>query len=173
MRGLGRGTSGPRGACCRFRGVLRGWITPAQWRSLLFFFFQAEDGIRDSSVTGVQTCALPIFEKNPELLGGFLGCDCLLQFGVLFNRAFQCDSEFVRNHFSDAVGVGITQSHHSSNIADYALRAQCAKGNDLRYGSGTILFSYVVDHFSPPILAKIDVDIGRTDAFRIEKALED
>jgi len=27
----------------------------------IFFFFQAEDGIRDSSVTGVQTCALPIY----------------------------------------------------------------------------------------------------------------
>src|SRR5438046_7946434 len=27
----------------------------------LVFFFQAEDGIRDWSVTGVQTCALPIF----------------------------------------------------------------------------------------------------------------
>src|SRR5437879_10936110 len=27
---------------------------------LFFFFFQAEDGIRDTSVTGVQTCALPI-----------------------------------------------------------------------------------------------------------------
>src|SRR5688572_31973031 len=27
-----------------------------------FFFFQAEDGIRDLTVTGVQTCALPIFE---------------------------------------------------------------------------------------------------------------
>src|SRR5437764_13983745 len=26
----------------------------------VFFFFQAEDGIRDTSVTGVQTCALPI-----------------------------------------------------------------------------------------------------------------
>ena len=26
----------------------------------IFFFFQAEDGIRDWSVTGVQTCALPI-----------------------------------------------------------------------------------------------------------------
>src|SRR5207245_7175509 len=25
-----------------------------------FFFFQAEDGIRDATVTGVQTCALPI-----------------------------------------------------------------------------------------------------------------
>src|SRR3989449_7322842 len=28
--------------------------------SMLFFFFQAEDGIRDVAVTGVQTCALPI-----------------------------------------------------------------------------------------------------------------
>src|SRR5256885_12027286 len=27
---------------------------------LIFFFFQAEDGIRDYKVTGVQTCALPI-----------------------------------------------------------------------------------------------------------------
>src|SRR2546429_6449810 len=30
---------------------------------LLFFFFQAEDGIRDVAVTGVQTCALPISER--------------------------------------------------------------------------------------------------------------
>src|SRR5207245_4540973 len=28
--------------------------------SYYFFFFQAEDGIRDATVTGVQTCALPI-----------------------------------------------------------------------------------------------------------------
>src|SRR4029077_21291155 len=31
-----------------------------------FFFFQAEDGIRDSSVTGVQTCALPIYPCRPN-----------------------------------------------------------------------------------------------------------
>src|SRR5260370_27155317 len=42
-----------------------------------FFFFQAEDGIRDSSVTGVQTCALPIFialslDDNDELLAARL-----------------------------------------------------------------------------------------------------
>ena len=30
----------------------------------LFFFFQAEDGIRDWSVTGVQTCALPIWRSD-------------------------------------------------------------------------------------------------------------
>src|SRR5690606_40153490 len=32
--------------------------------SLLFFFFQAEDGIRDFHVTGVQTCALPILRRT-------------------------------------------------------------------------------------------------------------
>src|SRR5699024_11418162 len=39
-------------------GALR-WL---QWDGALwlFFFFQAEDGIRDRNVTGVQTCALPI-----------------------------------------------------------------------------------------------------------------
>src|SRR3989442_13180832 len=30
----------------------------------LFFFFQAEDGIRDADVTGVQTCALPISARD-------------------------------------------------------------------------------------------------------------
>src|SRR2546430_1151211 len=41
--------------------------TPSRWTQLAlsvflhcFFFFQAEDGIRDLTVTGVQTCALPI-----------------------------------------------------------------------------------------------------------------
>src|SRR2546430_4440088 len=31
---------------------------------VFFFFFQAEDGIRDLTVTGVQTCALPISLAN-------------------------------------------------------------------------------------------------------------
>src|SRR5699024_1137798 len=34
---------------------------------LVIFFFQAEDGIRDRNVTGVQTCALPIY-KNKNYL---------------------------------------------------------------------------------------------------------
>src|SRR5579863_394783 len=32
---------------------------------VFFFFFQAEDGIRDGRVTGVQTCALPIVDFRP------------------------------------------------------------------------------------------------------------
>src|SRR2546430_17403241 len=31
-----------------------------------FFFFQAEDGIRDLTVTGVQTCALPIYARSDD-----------------------------------------------------------------------------------------------------------
>src|SRR5690349_22152381 len=34
-----------------------------------FFFFQAEDGIRDLYVTGVQTCALPISEASTDERG--------------------------------------------------------------------------------------------------------
>src|SRR2546430_10555248 len=41
---------------CRRAG---GWL-------YTFFFFQAEDGIRDLTVTGVQTCALPISAGPPE-----------------------------------------------------------------------------------------------------------
>ena len=33
----------------------------------VFFFFQAEDGIRDRLVTGVQTCALPILGGDPKV----------------------------------------------------------------------------------------------------------
>src|SRR5436309_948661 len=48
----------------------RGAIFRARPRSLacrsLYFFFQAEDGIRDFHVTGVQTCALPI-SRTPSV----------------------------------------------------------------------------------------------------------
>src|SRR2546430_12412593 len=39
-------------------------------RFVFFFFFQAEDGIRDLTVTGVQTCALPILPPPPRPVDG-------------------------------------------------------------------------------------------------------
>src|SRR5207247_5026029 len=50
----------------------------------LLFFFQAEDGIRDPLVTGVQTCALPIFEicgviattSSIDRYSGLSTCNC-------------------------------------------------------------------------------------------------
>src|SRR5205809_1261980 len=40
------------------------------WSIFLFFFFQAEDGIRDVAVTGVQTCALPIYIRLARSIRG-------------------------------------------------------------------------------------------------------
>src|SRR3989442_5159074 len=40
-------------------------LQPVAHGSIVLFFFQAEDGIRDADVTGVQTCALPIYDGGP------------------------------------------------------------------------------------------------------------
>src|SRR5205809_700155 len=71
------------------------WITASSsWKRFCLFFFQAEDGIRDVAVTGVQTCALPIFcqraaspfvpvrtcssrtQENARRVESFPGIDC-------------------------------------------------------------------------------------------------
>src|SRR5258708_30653638 len=44
-----------------------GFIMHLYHYGFLFFFFQAEDGIRDDLVTGVQTCALPICESIADV----------------------------------------------------------------------------------------------------------
>src|SRR2546429_2471133 len=61
----------PRFASVWARGQ-RATRPPGKSQQGACFFFQAEDGIRDVAVTGVQTCALPIFLR---VLGGgeFLG----------------------------------------------------------------------------------------------------
>src|SRR3712207_2874879 len=48
----------------RLSSARANWAVPMRWGIELpfFFFFQAKDGIRDIGVTGVQTCALPIFQ---------------------------------------------------------------------------------------------------------------
>src|SRR2546429_4228727 len=51
--------------------------------TFFFFFFQAEDGIRDVAVTGVQTCALPISDLVPYRVEICLGFLTLLMLGNL------------------------------------------------------------------------------------------
>src|SRR3712207_7750422 len=53
------------------RWLWRGAVTKAM--HALVFFFQAEDGIRDIGVTGVQTCALPISPGVTRTAFGLLG----------------------------------------------------------------------------------------------------
>src|SRR6266404_8849961 len=57
------------------------WIE-ANLNYLFLFFFQAEDGIRDKLVTGVQTCALPILETPDRLRSSALGLASALLFGL-------------------------------------------------------------------------------------------
>src|SRR5262249_57727371 len=61
-------------AACRwfvspFLMALYSFFFSFNWVSVccFFFFFQAEDGIRDWSVTGVQTCALPILQYGHQV----------------------------------------------------------------------------------------------------------
>src|SRR5690606_8285446 len=54
------------------------------------FFFQAEDGIRDFHVTGVQTCALPISQMDTRRIRGCASA----------NRDFPCDSSESGNDWS-------------------------------------------------------------------------
>src|SRR2546430_2336735 len=56
LRVRGVAKRGWRGECRPGRKCSRG----GRGAGVRFFFFQAEDGIRDLTVTGVQTCALPI-----------------------------------------------------------------------------------------------------------------
>src|SRR5437764_4232603 len=58
-----------------------------------FFFFQAEDGIRDTSVTGVQTCALPIYRRVDGWQIGKLHHVTLPQFELNASRTRRLPSQ--------------------------------------------------------------------------------
>src|SRR5690625_7008712 len=49
---------------------------------MICFFFQAEDGIRDGHVTGVQTCALPILEQDMAIGDSINDLKMIQQAGV-------------------------------------------------------------------------------------------
>src|SRR3712207_4860442 len=77
-------------------------------RRYFFFFFQAEDGIRDIGVTGVQTCALPILhiselrDPTPWLNGGEL----LLTTGMTVNGDGGEYIERIAGHGLAGLGIG-------------------------------------------------------------------
>src|SRR5687767_13353825 len=74
----------------------------------LFFFFQAEDGIRDKLVIGVQTCALPIYLL---WLGALLiGLGCSGAWGIVpgyLSERFPTEARAVGTGFAYHVGAGL------------------------------------------------------------------
>src|SRR2546422_5101031 len=84
----------------------------------VFFFFQAEDGIRDVAVTGVQTCALPISAPRSVSLGTG-GTQQFVAYGRLDN--------------GDSVAVNVTWSAQGGTISSSGL-----------YAAGSVPGGYVV-----------------------------
>jgi len=76
---------------------------------MIVFFFQAEDGIRDVAVTGVQTCALPIcrtVHSGEDLIVALkeldaLGIDVAGVMKIVDDRQVQAMESFIRS--SDAI----------------------------------------------------------------------
>src|SRR5258707_9791288 len=77
----------------------------------VFFFFQAEDGIRDIGVTGVQTCALPICDARDAQLGGAVGLALLDHGGVQVMR-----------HGRDRKSTRLNSSHANISYAVFCLK---------------------------------------------------
>src|SRR2546427_11442293 len=78
-----------------------------------FFFFQAEDGIRDLTVTGVQTCALPIS------YGGEVAWSDIFASPALFDRYW---SKLLRSYVVEAMARPQSKEHASLDDAREFLR---------------------------------------------------
>src|SRR5256886_9183310 len=85
-----------------------------------FFFFQAEDGIRDLTVTGVQTCALPIFEARLELARGRPAYEFVWQ----INACLLVQVELV-SHLHDSVEAHLEAEAVEVCVAGEIGRASC------------------------------------------------
>src|SRR5256886_8735327 len=67
-----------------------------------FFFFQAEDGIRDLTVTGVQTCALPIYKVS---ISGSVNAPFGARFSLIYNGLSGTPFSYVISGDANADGV--------------------------------------------------------------------
>src|SRR5205823_10370618 len=103
------------------------WLTGMDSNIHTFFFFQAEAGIRDNLVTGVQTCALPILpgagpRLAPRRVGEvFTGQMPHRRAGDVAMRSEErrvgkeCSSLWRRNHYK-TIRRGVVRPHHESSL---------------------------------------------------------
>src|SRR4029434_11356890 len=85
------------------------------------FFFQAEDGIRDSSVTGVQTCALPILNccgSLKRLCVCVCGCKCVYVRSKERRVGKECRSRWSPYHYKKKS----TPPHPHNIVRDHIAR---------------------------------------------------
>src|SRR5207244_5110378 len=117
----------------------------SQSKRISFFFFQAEDGIRDDLVTGVQTCALPIsFQPNNTWHVSDTFSKARGRHTVKFGGEFRYLQINERNTCAPNGDFTFDGSITGNDFADYLLGAaqnynQCSQqflGSASRYGGG-------------------------------------
>src|SRR5260221_7467904 len=87
---------------------------------VFFFFFQAEDGIRDHCVTGVQTCALPISSNRNTV--SFASC------------CARGPSKWCHSAAATGSGEGVSIHSTPENVTVPAVRAVAARSEERRVG---------------------------------------
>src|SRR3712207_4951965 len=123
----------------------------------IFFFFQAEDGIRDIGVTGVQTCALPISVTRPELdLSGDPVCYVIYTSG------------------SSGRPKGVAVAHSSiCNFIDVVPTVYDVRPTDRVYQGMTISFDFSVEEIWPTFAVGATLVVGPSDSRRLGAELAD
>src|SRR5690606_39822723 len=101
--------------------------------SSLYFFFQAEDGIRDFHVTGVQTCALPIFAPPAiATTGAPSSTPTIVEAGNCVIAATGAPTN--AQYRAAAVSAGCSRATPSSKIG----RASCRERGEEQGGAGSV-----------------------------------
>src|SRR5260370_25418597 len=135
------------------------------------FFFQAEDGIRDSSVTGVQTCALPIcFDENvARVVEAVKERELRAQIEKTARRKMQDARGAAREELNAAVVQTISESQ--SDVGIQAGSQQAVRADRLQPGA-----KIRVRGFSKPVIfRRLDGSSGEIEAgpLRMKVALDE
>src|SRR5437764_14413186 len=109
--------------------------------SMPAFFFQAEDGIRATSVTGVQTCALPIWHVCPKCLAAGLDKEApmpeLLTRRVSWGRLSRSEERRVGKECRSQMPLRLQEKIVDRKIRELHVAQQTdVRPSELEYGDG-------------------------------------
>src|SRR5260221_7938238 len=103
--------------------------------SFFFFFFQAEDGIRDHCVTGVQTCALPIsFAVEGNTAGGSGG-----GLHIEGDESLLVKGSLIKQNHASGNGGGLVVQLGANAIGDAVINGSEIANNDSGAGGGGLM----------------------------------
>ena len=91
---------------------------------------------------------------------------------LLLERFVERDAYFERDQLCDPVDIAVVVAEHPTDVANDGFGRQGAVGDDLRDTLATVFRGHVLDDAIAAFHAKIHVEVGHGDAFRIQEAFE-